>query len=65
MSPWLPVGISRKLIMLAIVALGIQQAIWQENYEPFLWWLLLPFFSPRIVGEAAHAFGRIASFFRK
>ena len=57
--PWLPVSWSRRAIMAGIVLLGVQQAWWVENYEPLLWWLLLPFFSPRITAEAALA-GRVA-----
>jgi hypothetical protein len=45
--------------MAAIALLGAQQAIWAGNYEPLLWWLLLPFFSPRIVGECAYFLGRL------
>jgi hypothetical protein len=59
MHPWFPVAWSRRLIMVAIVLLGFQQAVWVGNYEPFLWWLLLPFFSPRIVGGCAYAFGSL------
>lgn len=55
-STWLPVGWTRRLIMLAIVAVGLQQA-WVGNYRVLLFWLLLPFFSPRIVGECAYALG--------
>jgi hypothetical protein len=57
-SFWLPVTWSRRLIMIAIVLLGIQQAWWSGNYEPLIWWLLLPFFSPRIIGECAYWVGR-------
>lgn len=63
MSPWLPVDWTRRLIMFGIVALGIQQAM-AGNFQPLVWWLLLPLFSPRIVGEAAYAAGRITSLFR-
>ena len=41
--------------MAGIVLFGVQQVWWAQNFEPLLWWLLLPFFSPRIMGEAAHA----------
>jgi hypothetical protein len=57
LSPWLPVSRGRRLIMLGIILLGIQQALWASNYQPLLWWLLLPFFSPRIVGECAYFVG--------
>ena len=64
LSPWLPVSWTRRLLMAAIVVLGAQQA-WVGNYEPLLWWLLLPFFSPRIVGECALVFGRLDSLIRR
>lgn len=57
LSPWLPASGGRRIIMLGIVLLGIQQAWAVQNYEPFLWWLLLPCFSPRVVGECAYFFG--------
>jgi hypothetical protein len=58
-SPWFPVPWSRRLIMAAIFLFGVQQAL-IGNYEPMLWWLLLPLFSPRLVGEAANLFGAAA-----
>jgi hypothetical protein len=63
-SPWLPVSWSRRLIMAAILLLGIQQS-WTGNYQPLLWWLLLPFFSPRIMGECYHFAGRVAGLFNR
>jgi hypothetical protein len=62
--PWFPVSWSRRLIMVAIVLFGLQQA-WTGNYEPMVFWLLLPLFSPRIVGECALAIGRVAGRFRQ
>jgi hypothetical protein len=62
LSPWFPVYWSRRLIMAAIFLFGIQQS-WTGNYEPLLWWLLLPTFSPRIVGECAFFAGRVARLF--
>src|SRR5882724_4192 len=56
-SPWLPISGGRRLIMLGIVVLGIQQAWWAANYQPLLWWLLLPLFSPRIIGECDYFIG--------
>lgn len=61
--PWLPVSWSRRLIMAAIVLFGLQQA-WTGNYEPMVFWLLLPLFSPRVVGECALFVGRVAWLFR-
>jgi len=60
---WLPMSGIRRLIMLGIVLLGLQQA-WVGNYQPMLWWLLLPFFSPRIVGTGAYYLGAVARVFR-
>jgi hypothetical protein len=64
LHPWLPAGWTRKLIMVAIVLLGALHAIWVGNFQPLAWWLLLPFFSPRIAGEVAHALGRLSRLFR-
>src|SRR6266536_4109083 len=60
LRPWLPVDWKRRLIMAGIVLLGIQQAAWADNYRPFLWWLLLPAFSPRIMGECAYFLGALS-----
>ena len=49
--------------MAAIFAFGLQQAA-IGNYQPLLWWLLLPFFSPRIVGEATYFMGRLVRLVR-
>jgi hypothetical protein len=62
MSPWLPMSLSSTLLMLAIVLLGVEQVVVARNYEPLLLWLLLPFFSPRIVGEVVHLGGRVVGF---
>jgi hypothetical protein len=35
-----------------------------DTYEPLLWWLLLPFFSPRIMGECAFLIGKVSRIFR-
>lgn len=64
LNPWFPISWSLRLIMVAIVLLGAQQAIWVGNYQPLIWWLLLPFFSPRIVGFAAYSLGVLSRFFR-
>jgi hypothetical protein len=57
LHPWFPVFWTRRLIAAAIFLFGFQEA-WIGNYKPMLWWLLLPLFSPRIVGEAAALWGR-------
>jgi len=59
LSTWLPVGWGRRLIMIAIVALGLYSAIMLENFQPFLWWLALPFFSPRIMGMVSYFIGAL------
>ena len=59
LSTWLPVGWGRRLIMIAIVALGLYYAIMEENFEPLLWWLVLPIFSPRIGGMVSYFIGAL------
>jgi hypothetical protein len=56
--PWFPVAWRGRLIMAGIVLLGLQQAL-TGNYEPLIFWLLLPFFSPRIMGECAFLIGKM------
>ena len=56
-SPWLPYGWGRRLIMTGIMSLGVY-GLFVGNYEVFVWWLLLPFFSPRITGTVLYFFGR-------
>ncbi len=63
LSIWFPIDWPRRLIMFGILAFGIQQAI-AGNFQALFLWLLLPLFSPRIVGGAAYAAGRITSLFR-
>jgi hypothetical protein len=62
LHPWFPVFWTRRLIAAAIFLFGFQQA-WIGNYQPMLSWLLLPLFSPRIVGEAAVLWGRFRRVF--
>ena len=63
MSGWLPYGIKRRLLMAGIIILGIY-GLFVENYQVFVWWLLLPAFSPRIVGEITLLYGQITRFFK-
>jgi hypothetical protein len=63
LRPWFPVYWSRRLMMAAIVLFGLQQA-WTGNYQPLVFWLLLPTFSPRIMGECFSFAGRLARLFR-
>jgi hypothetical protein len=59
LHPWFPVSWTRRLIMAGIFLVGILWTAWVGNYEPLLWWLLLPFFSPRIMGECYYFIGRV------
>jgi hypothetical protein len=59
LRPWFPMSWTRRLVMAAIVLLGVQQA-WVGNYQPMVLWLFLPLFSPRIMGECAFFLGRFA-----
>ncbi len=49
--------------MVGIVVLGIYGLL-VGNYQVFVWWALLPFFSPRIVGEVAFLYGNLLRGFR-
>ena len=63
LSPWFPVTWTRRVIMAAIFILGVQQA-WIGNYQTMFWWLFLPVFSPRIVGECAFLMGKFVGLLR-
>ena len=58
LSTWLPHGNGRRLIMAVIAASGAY-GFFAETSILNIWWLL-PFFSPRIVGEAAYLMGRLS-----
>jgi hypothetical protein len=58
LRPWLPVTFGGRLIAAAIILFPLQQA-WTGNYQPMIFWLLLPLFSPRIAGEGAFLFGKM------
>ena len=58
LSPWFPVDWVRRGIMIAMAIIGFLGLIF-ANYNLMLIWLLLPSFSPRIVGEVAYALGKI------
>ena len=64
LRPWLPVDWARRLLILGIVALGIEESV-RGNYEPLLWWLLLPMFSPRLMGELAYYAGKLTGTTRR
>lgn len=59
-SPWLPVGISRKVIMLALLLIGIY-GITISQHMLAVCWLLIPLFSPRLMGEILRIVGKIKS----
>lgn len=58
MSSWFPVDWGRRALMIGIFLFGLEESI-RGNLQPLLYWLLLPFFSPRLIGEAAYFFGRL------
>lgn len=49
-SPWLPFDWKYRIVIIAITAIGFWGLI-QGKYFLILLWLLLPLFSPRILGE--------------
>jgi hypothetical protein len=49
-SPWLPFDWKYRIVIIAIAAIGFWGLI-QGQYVFMLVWLLLPLFSPRIIGE--------------
>jgi hypothetical protein len=60
LSPWLPFGWVRRLIMVVLFLVGAIGVTQGNTYFLFSWLLLL-LFSPRLVGEVAYAFGRFMS----
>lgn len=50
MNPWFPFDRRYRIVMIAITAIGFWGLI-QGQYLFMLVWLLLPLFSPRIVGK--------------
>jgi hypothetical protein len=63
LAPWLPLSWTRRAIMAALFLIGLQQAL-VGNHAALLLWLLLPTFSPRMMGEAAHFVGRLRGGYR-
>lgn len=61
-SPWLPMGDLQRFIVVLIILLVVVRAN-SENHLVYLL-LVLPLFSPRIVGEIAVFVGRIKSIFK-
>jgi hypothetical protein len=54
MSPWIPFSWGHRLIMIAIAAIGLW-GLMEGQYLLVLLWLLLPLFSPRVVGKCISA----------
>ncbi len=50
MSPWFPFDLRYRIVMIVIIAIGFWGLI-QGQYLFILVWLLLPLFSPQIVGK--------------
>jgi len=50
MSPWIPFDWSHRIIIMVSVAVGLW-GLSQDMYFLMLVWLLLPLFSPRLVGK--------------
>lgn len=58
MRPWLPQGFVRRSVMLAILLLALL-GLFGGAPALALFILILPFFSPRVVGELAMWIGRL------
>ncbi|MDG1074547.1 MAG: hypothetical protein P8O76_06265 [Methylophilaceae bacterium] len=54
---WLPLGWGSRLIMLVLFLVGAIGFSQQSGYFLFAW-ILLPLFSPRLVGEFTYLLGR-------
>jgi hypothetical protein len=58
MSIWMPIGIGRKILMGSFFLIGSLGFFTQ--YEWLIWsFLIAGLFSPRLVGEISHKFGRM------
>lgn len=57
-SPWLPVGVGRKSIMVALLIIGFYGFLIGKPIIAVCW-LLIPLFSPRLVGETLRLIGII------
>jgi hypothetical protein len=60
LSIWFPMGIGRKLIMVVIFLVGIYGLVIGNHYFLFSW-IILPMFSPRLMGEVSYFMGRISA----
>lgn len=62
MSSWLPQDMIRKAIMIIIALIAVIGGFIYGQKLFYLLLLILPMFSPRIVGEGAAFFGRISKY---
>ena len=59
MSIWLPIGITRKILMLSFFLIGLLGFFTQ--YEWLIWSILISgSFSPRLVGEISYYLGKMS-----
>jgi hypothetical protein len=58
LRPWLPFGWARRSIMIILLLVGVY-GLTEESKYLMVAWLLLPFFSPRFVGEFSNLLGKI------
>jgi hypothetical protein len=61
LRPWLPHGATRKIIMIIIVIVALIGGVKYGQNLFFLLLLLLPCFSPRIVGEISLFIGKLSN----
>jgi hypothetical protein len=56
LSPWLPIGVGRKIVMVVIFLIALLGSL----LNPFclLLLIILPLFSPRVIGEIVSFLGR-------
>ena len=59
LSSWLPFGWGRRAIMITLLFVGAYGLVEGNSYL-LLSWLLLPFFSPRLIGELSYYVGKIS-----
>lgn len=61
---WLPKGYIRKIIMVLILVIACIGAFIYSKTSFLLLLLILPLFSPRIMGETAYFLGVVSRFFK-
>lgn len=60
MSPWLPYGFVRKILMLVFVFLGVS-GLFEGNAYFVLLLIFAVLFSPRVVGSLAYGLGKLSA----